>query len=97
MALYVTLSNFTDQGIKAIKDTPKRAEAFRQLAEKKGVKVHSILWTLGQYDVVTIVEADDDIAATAVTLSVGALGNVRGQTLKAFDATDMAKIIAKMT
>jgi uncharacterized protein with GYD domain len=97
MALYVTLSSFTDQGIKAIKDTPKRAEAFKQMAEKNGVKVHSILWTLGQYDVVTILEADDDIAATAVALSVAALGNVRGQTLKAFNAADMAKIIAKMT
>src|SRR5262249_33671974 len=96
MALYVTLSSFTDQGIKAIKDTPKRAEAFKQLAEKNGVKVHSILWTLGQYDVVTILEADDDIAVTAVGLSIGALGNVRGQTLKAFNAADMAKIIAKM-
>ena len=96
MALYVTLSNFTDQGVKAIKDTPKRAEAFKKLAEKNGVKVHSILWTLGQYDVVTIVEADDDIAATALALSQAALGNIRGQTLKAFDAADMAKIVAKM-
>ena len=97
MALYVTLSNFTDQGVKAIKDTPKRAEAFKQLAEKNGVKVHTILWTLGQYDVVTIVEADDDIAATALALSMAALGNVRGQTLKAFDVADMAKIVARMT
>ena len=40
MALYVTLSNFTDQGVKAIKDTPKRAEAFKKLAERNGVKVH---------------------------------------------------------
>ena len=96
MALYVTLSNFTDQGVKAIKDTPKRAEAFKKLAEKNGVKVHSILWTLGQYDVVTIVEADDDIAAPALALSQAALGNIRGQTLKAFDAADMAKIVAKM-
>ena len=96
MALYVTLSNFTDQGVKAIKDTPKRAEAFKKLAEKNGVKVHSILWTLGQYDVVTIIEADDDIAATALALSQAALGNIRGQTLKAFDAADMAKIVARM-
>ena len=76
MALYVTLSNFTEQGVKAIKDTPKRAEAFKQLAEKNGVKVHTILWTLGQFDVVTIVEADDDIAATALALSMAALGDV---------------------
>jgi uncharacterized protein with GYD domain len=96
MALYVTLSNFTDQGVRSIKDTLKRAEAFKAMAEKSGVKVHSILWTLGQYDLVTIVEADDDIAATAMGLSIAALGNIRGQTLKAFDAADMAKIIAKM-
>ena len=97
MALYVTLSNFTDQGVKLIKDSPKRAEAFKERAAKHGVKVHTVLWTLGQYDVVTIVEADDDIAATALALSQAALGNIRGQTLKAFDAADMAKIVAKMS
>jgi len=96
MALYVTLSNFTDQGIKLIKDSPQRAEAFKQRAATHGVKVHTVLWTLGQYDVVTIVEADDDIAATALALSQAALGNLRGQTLKAYDAGDMAKIVAKM-
>ena len=96
MALYVILSNFTDQGVKAIKDSPKRAEAFKQLAEKNGVKIHTLLWTLGQFDVVIIAEAADDIALTALTLSTAALGNVRGQTLKAFDTADIAKIIAKL-
>jgi uncharacterized protein with GYD domain len=96
MALYVILANFTDQGVRNIKDTPKRAEAFKAMAEKSGVKIHSLLWTLGQHDVITIAEADDDIAATALNLSVAALGNIRTQTLRAFDAADMAKIIAKM-
>jgi uncharacterized protein with GYD domain len=97
MALYVILANFTDQGVRNIKDTPKRAEAFKEMAAKSGVKVHSIYWTLGQHDVVTIAEADDDIAATALSLSITALGNIRTQTLRAFDAADMAKIIGKMT
>ena len=96
MALYVILSTFTDQGVKAIKDSPKRAEAFKQLAEKNGVKIHTLLWTLGQFDVVIIAEAADDIALTALTLSTAELGNVRGQTLKAFDTADIAKIIAKL-
>ena len=96
MAHYVLLVNFTDQGARAVKDTVKRAEAFKQLAEKSGVKVHALFWTLGQHDVVTIAEAEDDLAATALSLSVAALGNVRTQTLRAFDAADMKKILTKM-
>ena len=96
MSHYVILVNFTEQGAKSVKDTVKRAEAFKAMAAKSGIKVNSLLWTLGQHDVVTTVEAGDDIAATALSLSVAALGNVRTQTLKAFDATDMAKIIGKM-
>lgn len=96
MAYYVMLANFTDQGARNIKDTPKRAEAFKAMAAKSGVKVHSLFWTQGRYDVVTIAEADDDLAATALTLSVAALGNIKTQTLRAFDAADMAKIVAKM-
>ena len=96
MAYYVLLANFTDQGIKSVKDTQKRAEAFKALASKSGVKVHTLLWTLGQHDVVAVAEADDDIAATALSLSLAALGNVRTQTLRAFDTADMTKIMAKM-
>ncbi|AZO47928.1 MAG: GYD domain-containing protein [Mesorhizobium sp.] len=96
MSHYVILVNFTEQGAKSIKDTVKRAEAFKAMAADSGVKVNSLLWTLGQHDVVATVEANDDIAATALSLSVASLGNVRTQTLKAFDAADMAKILGKM-
>jgi uncharacterized protein with GYD domain len=96
MAHYVLLTNFTDQGVRSVKDTVKRADAFKQMAERSGVKVHALFWTLGQHDVVAIAEADDDIAATALSLSIASLGNVRTQTLRAFDAADMAKIIARM-
>ena len=96
MAYYVLLTNFTDQGVKSVKDTVKRADAFRQMAEKSGVKVHSLFWTLGQHDVVAIAEAQDDAAATALSLSIAALGNVRTQTMRAFDAAEMKAIVAKM-
>jgi uncharacterized protein with GYD domain len=96
MAHYVLLADFTDQGVRAIKDTVKRANAFKQMAEKSGAKVHALFWTLGQHDIVAIAEADDDLAATALSLSVASLGNVRTQTLRAFDAADMEKIIAKV-
>jgi len=97
MATFITLGNFTDQGIRNIKDTVKRAEAFRAAAEKIGVKVKELYYTLGQYDLVTIVEAPDEQTATALLLSVGALGNIRSQTLRAFPQEEMGKIIAKVS
>jgi len=96
MALYVLLVNFTDQGVRNVRETVKRADAFKALAEKKGAKVQTLLWTLGQHDVVTIVEAADDLAATALSLSVSEMGNVKTQTLRAFDAADMSQILGKM-
>jgi uncharacterized protein with GYD domain len=95
MAYYVLLSTFTEQGIKAVKDTQKRATAFKAKAKAKGVKIHALLWTLGQYDVVAIAEADDDFAPTALSLTMSSLGNVRIQTMRAFDAADMDKVMAK--
>ena len=96
MAHFVVLVNFTDQGAKAIRDTPKRAEAYRTMAEKAGVKVHSFLWTLGCYDVVIVAEANDDAAIAALGLSAVSLGNVRSQTLRGFDIGEMKGIIGKM-
>jgi uncharacterized protein with GYD domain len=96
MATYVVLGNFTDQGIRNAKDSPKRADAFKDMAKKSGVTVKEVFWTQGQYDVVTIVEAPDDVSATALALSVGALGNIRTQTLRAFSGADMKKVIGKM-
>jgi uncharacterized protein with GYD domain len=96
MATYVVLANFTDQGVRNAKESPKRAEAFKDMAKKCGATVKDIYWTQGQYDAVTIVEAPDDMTATALALSVGALGNIRTQTLRAFSATDMKTILGKM-
>lgn len=96
MALYIVLASFTDQGIRNVKDTPKRADAFKSMAKKSGATVKDMFWTLGQYDIVAIVEAPDEITMTALGLSTGALGNVRTQTLRAFTATDMKTILGKM-
>jgi uncharacterized protein with GYD domain len=96
MPTYIVLGQFTDQGIRSVKDTPKRATAFKDMAQKGGVTVKEVYWTLGQYDVVTVVEAADDAAVTSVLLSAGALGNLRTQCLRAFGSDEMTRIIGKM-
>ena len=96
MITYVVLAKFTDQGIRNAKESPKRAEAFKELAKTFGVTVKDIFWTQGRYDTVTIVEAPDESAAMSLNLSLGALGNVRTESLRAFSAADMATIVSKM-
>jgi uncharacterized protein with GYD domain len=96
MATYIVLGNFSEQGIRNIKDTTKRAEALRDIAKKVGVTVKEAYWTLGQYDVAAIIEAPDEAAVTAFGLSVGALGNVRTQTLRAFSADEMGRILGRL-
>ena len=96
MATYIVLSNFTEQGIRNIKDSPKRAEAFKNMAKKSGVTVKDLFWTLGQYDVVAILEAPDDMSITALGLSIGALGNIRTQTLRAYSEPEIKLVLGKM-
>jgi uncharacterized protein with GYD domain len=96
MPTYVTLSNFTHQGIANVKDTTKRAEAFKNLAKQLGCTVREIYWTQGQYDAVTILDAPDDAAATALAMSVAKLGNIRTNTLRAFTAAELAPILDKV-
>jgi uncharacterized protein with GYD domain len=82
MEAYVMLFNFTDQGIRNVKDISTRVEPIRDLATSLNVTVKTILWTLGQYDMVAIIDASDEIAATAFGLSIGKAGNVCTQTLQ---------------
>jgi uncharacterized protein with GYD domain len=96
MAAFIILGHFTDQGVRSVKDTTKRAEKFKELAKQNGATVKELYWTLGKYDVVTIVEAPDLASITALGLSLGMAGNVRTQTLPAFSADDMAKVLAKV-
>lgn len=96
MVTYIVLANFTDQGIRSAKDSPKRAEAFQAMAKTFGASLKELYWTQGQYDVVTIVEAPDESSAMALNLSLCALGNVRTETLRAFSAAEMTTIVGKM-
>jgi uncharacterized protein with GYD domain len=95
MPTYVTLLNWTDQGIRNHRDTPERAEAFGAAAQKLGVKLLHIYWTVGPHDLVAVVEAPDDETATAALLQLGAMGNVRSTTLRAFDREEMDRIIGR--
>ncbi|MGX2041909.1 GYD domain-containing protein [Methylocaldum sp. MU1018] len=96
MATYIVLNKFTEQGIHALKDTAKRADAIRETAKKLGVTPKEFYWTLGNYDVVNIFDAPDDASMAALVASIGAAGNVRTLTLRAFSETEMNGIIAKM-
>ena len=96
MATYIVLASFTDQGIRSVKDTTKRADAVKALAKKFGATAKEFFWTLGSYDVVAIFEAPDDASITALGLAIGAAGNVRTQTLRAFSAEEMNRVLAKL-
>ncbi|MDX1527600.1 MAG: GYD domain-containing protein [Gammaproteobacteria bacterium] len=95
MATFISLINFTEQGIKNVKDSPARAQAFAEMAKKLDIEVKGIYWTVGSYDAVVIADGSDEAVTTAL-LTVGSAGNVRTQTLRAFDADSMRKILANM-
>jgi uncharacterized protein with GYD domain len=96
MATYVTLYNYTDQGIRSVKDTVKRAEAVKQAAAQAGVTIKEVYWLQGKYDVLVVSESPDETAAMALAVNTAKAGNVSGQTLRAFTATEMEKILAKV-
>jgi uncharacterized protein with GYD domain len=92
---YIMLIRFTDQGIKNIKDTTRRADAARSEAERIGGKF-TVYWTFGKYDGVGILEAPNDEAAMEFGLRVGSLGNIRTTTLKAFTEEEIARVVGKL-
>ena len=96
MATYIALARFTDQGIRSVKDTTKRAAAVQEAAGKFGANMAQIYWTLGQYDLVTIIEADDEKAATAFALAISTAGNIRMETLRAFNRDEMGDILGRL-
>jgi uncharacterized protein with GYD domain len=96
MATFISTIKFTQQGIKGIDDTTKRAAAFKAAAKKLGAKVLDIYWTMGDYDGLLILEAPDDETATTALLHLAAAGNVHTTTVRAFTAGEMDKILAKV-
>ena len=95
MATFISLLNFTDQGIRNVKDSPDRYEAFRAMAEQLGVRVKDLYYTVGRYDIVAVMGGSDEAVTTAL-LKVGSLGNVRTETLRGFSLDEIKKIIGKI-
>jgi len=93
MPTYVGLVKWTDQGIRNVKETTKRAKSFREIAEKAGGKVREILWTMGRYDLVLVIDAPNDETITRLTLGLGMSGNVKTETLKAFSAQEVDQVL----
>ncbi len=96
MITYIGLMNFTDKGIQSIKDSTKRAAAAKEIGKKFGVNMREIYWTMGKHDIVCVLEADSEAALAAFNLAVAQQGNVRSQSLRAFSASEMETVLAKL-
>lgn len=96
MITYIGLMSFTDKGIASIKDSTKRAAAAKEAAAKFGVNMRDIYWTMGECDMVAVLEADSEQALAAFNLAVAAQGNVRARSLRAFNAKEMDAVLAKL-
>ncbi len=93
MPRFVSLVSFTEQGIRDIKNSIKRAERFKKLAAKHKVKVREIHWTMGKYDIVVTFDAPSDVAMSALTLDNAQLGNVRTETFRAYTREEFAEVL----
>ena len=96
MPNYVALINWTDQGIRNVRDTVERYDRSTELAEKHGVRFEQIYWTVGPYDIVAIAEAPDVESITAFLLELGSAGNVRTTTLQAYNREEMSSILERL-
>lgn len=96
MPQYISLVNWTDQGIRNVKESPKRVDAVTALGNRLGAKMQ-LFFTLGEYDLVALTEAPNDETAMQLLLEIGKLGNVRTKTLKAWTPAEATKIIAKLS
>ena len=96
MATYVVLAQFTDQGIRAVKNSAQRAGQAAEMAKTFGCEMKQIYWTMGQYDIVTIVEAPDEQSFASFGYALGSAGNVRTQTLRAFTKDEFSASLARL-
>lgn len=93
MATYISLITFTEKGVTHVKDSTKRAEAFDSAAEANGVKIVGQYWTFGSYDGVLIVEAESEQKALGCLVDLAAAGNVKTESMRAFDASAFDEIV----
>jgi uncharacterized protein with GYD domain len=95
MPIYVGLTSWTDQGVKNYRDTVARADSFRDMVRQAGGQVRELLWTLGEYDLVSVMEVPDDETHVALALQLSALGNIRTKTMRAMSADEMTSVIGR--
>jgi uncharacterized protein with GYD domain len=95
MPTYVSLLNWTDQGIKSFRQSTERAKDFTKLVEASGGKVRELVWTVGEYDLVSVIDFPDEESSVAALLKLGAAGNIRSNTLRAFSTSEMEGIVAR--
>ena len=96
MATYIMLINYTDQGIRTVKDSPKRLDAAKKMLKTMGGEIKDFYLTMGSYDIAIVAEAPSDDVIAKFALAAGSLGNVRTTTLKAFPETEYRKIIGAL-
>jgi uncharacterized protein with GYD domain len=97
MPTYIVLNHFTEQGIRNVKETTKRADALGEMAKKVGATVKDAYWTIGRYDSLAIIDAPSDEAMIALGMSIGKAGNVRTETLRAFTKAEIDAVLGKVT
>lgn len=95
MATFISLANFTDQGIRNVKESPDRFEAVKGLAQQLGITVKSFHYTAGRYDMVLIIDGPEEAAMT-LAMKISSLGNVRTETLRGYALDEMRKILGKL-
>ncbi len=93
---YISLVKFTEKGIQNARQTTQRLADWSAKVQSMGVTIKQMYWTLGEYDQVCIFEAPDDETAASVLLAADMLGNIRSQTMRAFTAAEMDKILARI-
>jgi uncharacterized protein with GYD domain len=96
MATYILLMNWTDQGVKAAKDSPKRLDASREMAKAKGIQIRDFYMVMGKHDMVVVAEAPSDEAVAQFILSLAGKGNVRSTTMKAFSEAEYRSIMQSL-
>ncbi len=96
MPSYLSLLNWTQQGIDDVKQSPDRLDAFKQAVEAAGGRLIYFYMTMGEYDLVTLIEVPDDETAARVMLTVGSQGGIRSQTMKAFTEDEYRSIIGSL-
>ena len=96
MPTYVVLMNWTDQGIRNVRDTVQRYERSQELQDKHGVRLEQVYWTVGPYDIVSIAQAADEESISAFLLELASAGNLKTTTLRAYDRDEMSGVLERL-